>query len=215
MCVIIPVYNEENNIVDVIKKVREYTPNIIVVDDGSEDNTAKKAKEAGAVVLKHIINMGKGTAARTGCDYAHQLKIEQIVLIDGDGQHEPKEITHFMEQLKTADIVFGSRKFNKNMPFILRLGNQSINMITRILYNINIKDTQGGYRAFNMRIYKKIRWQASDYSMESEMIANAGKNKLKYSQIPIQTIYCDKYKGTNALDGIRIVLKMLWWRIKC
>ena len=88
MCVIIPVYNEENNIVDVIKKVREYTPNIIVVDDGSEDNTAKKAKEAGAVVLKHIINMGKGTAARTGCDYAHQLKIEQIVLIDGDGQHE-------------------------------------------------------------------------------------------------------------------------------
>ena len=214
MCVIIPVYNEENNIVSVIKKVRKYTQNIIVIDDGSEDNTAKKAKEAGATVLKHIVNMGKGAAARTGCDYAYRLNFDQIILIDGDNQHNPEEIPNFIEQLKMADIVFGCRRFDKNMPLILRLGNQGINWITRILYNIDVKDTQGGYRAFNTKIYKKIRWRACDYSMESEMIAHAGKNKLKYSQILIQTIYCDKYKGTTIIDGLKIVFNMFTWRLR-
>ena len=214
ICVVIPVFNEEKNIVNVIEKVKEYTSNIIVVDDGSEDNTAKKAKDTGAIVLKHIINMGKGAAARTGCDYAYQVGFEQIILLDGDNQHDPGEIPQFVEQLKTVDIVFGSRKFNKSMPLILRLGNQSINWITKMLYHIDIKDTQGGYRAFNNRIYKKIRWRASDYSMESEMIANAGKNKLKYSQVPIKTIYCDKYKGTTIIDGIKIVINMFTWRLK-
>jgi len=213
--VIIPVYNEENNITKVVESVKKYTPNIVVVDDGSTDNTAQKAEEAGATVLKHLVNLGKGAAARTGCDYAYQQKFEQIILLDGDGQHDPKEIPHFMKQLENNDIVFGYREFNKNMPLILRLGNQSINFITKLLYGMDLKDTQGGYRAFNTKVYKKIRWRAGDYSMESEMIANAGRNKLKYSQIPIQTIYCDKYKGTTILDGIKIVMKMLRWKLKC
>jgi glycosyltransferase involved in cell wall biosynthesis len=214
ICVIIPTYNEEKNIVDVIEKVKNYVQKIIVVDDGSNDNTTKKAKETGAIVLKHIVNMGKGSAAKTGCDYAYLHKYEKIILLDGDGQHNPKEIPEFIEQLKHADVVFGYRKFNKNMPWVFRFGNQSINWVTKILYGINIKDTQGGYRAFNTKVYKKIRWKASDYSMESEMIANVGKHKLKYSQVPIQTIYGDKYKGTTIVDGLKIVFNMFTWRLR-
>ena len=85
--------------------------------------------------------------------------------------------------------------------------------MNQLLYNIKIKDTQSGYRAFSVEAYKKIRWRSSDYSMESEMIANVGKHKLKYEQIPIETIYTDRYKGTTVLDGVKIVFNMLWWRI--
>ena len=85
--------------------------------------------------------------------------------------------------------------------------------ITKLLYNVELHDTQCGYRAFTSDAYKKIRWKASDYSMESEMIANIGKNKLSYTQIPIKTIYVDRYKGTTIIDGIKIVLNMIWWKI--
>jgi len=213
-CVIIPGYNEGKNIVNVIEKVRKHTQDVIVVDDGSDDDTAKKAKETGAIVLRHIVNLGKGAAAKTGCDYAYKQGFEQIILIDADGQHDPKEIPNFIEHLKPRDIVFAYRQFNKNMPFILKVGNNSINLITKLLYGVKLKDTQNGYRAFTRNAYKKIRWKSSDYSMESEMIANAGKAKIKYSEIPIETIYHDNYKGTTILDGMKIVFNMLLWRLK-
>ena len=99
------------------------------------------------------------------------------------------------------------------MPFVLRFGNKFISSMTKILYGISLFDTQSGYRAFTDDAYKKIRWNSADYSMESEMIARVGKQKLKYAQIPIETIYADKYKGTTILDGIKIVLNMFWWKI--
>jgi hypothetical protein len=80
------------------------------------------------------------------------------------------------------------------------------------LYGISLNDTQCGFRAFSKDAYKKIRWNASDYSMESEMISRTGKQKLKYVQIPIETIYSDRYKGTTVIDGIKIVLNMFWWK---
>ena len=115
--------------------------------------------------------------------------------------------------MKESDIVFGYRKFSENMPFVLRFGNWFINKTTFLLYHLNLNDTQCGYRAFTLSAYKKVRWYAPDYSMESEMISRAGKNKLTYSEVPIQTIYNDKYKGTTIIDGFKIVLKMFWWRL--
>ena len=99
------------------------------------------------------------------------------------------------------------------MPLVLRFGNWFISNVVRILYGIDLSDTQCGFRAFSGEAYKKIRWNASDYSMESEMISKAGKQKLKYVQIPIQTIYSDKYKGTTIVDGVKIVLNMIWWKL--
>ena len=166
------------------------------------------------LVLRHIINLGKGASVKTGCDFALRKGAEQLILIDSDGQHNPKDIPRFLESLKEADIVFGYRKFDKNMPFVLKFGNWFINFTTRLLYEIDLRDTQCGYRAFTSEAYKKIRWKANDYSMESEMIANAGKRHLKYKEIPIQTIYTDKYKGTTFLDGIKIVFNMFLWRLR-
>jgi len=211
--VIIPAHNEEKHIEKVIKKAKNFAKNILVVDDGSNDKTSFVAEKSGVFVLKHIVNLGKGAALKTGCEYAIKKGAEKIVVLDADGQHDPKEIPNFVNALKKADIVFGYRRLNKKMPFVLRYGNWFIFFMTNLLFGLKIVDTQCGYRAFKSKVYNKIKWNAQDYSMESEIIANAGNHHLKYSQIPIETIYSDKYKGTTVIDGIKIVLNMVWWRL--
>ena len=211
--VIIPAYNEENNINRVINETKKYTNNIIVVDDGSKDQTSKEAEKAGVIVLKHIINLGKGAALKTGCDYAIKQKASKMIVLDADAQHEPSQIPDFLNELKDVDVVLGYRKLSKEMPFVLKFGNWFINKMTKLLYGIRLHDTQCGYRAFTSDAYKKIRWKASNYSMESEMIANLGKRNLKFKELPIKTIYADKYKGTTIIDGIKIVCNLFLWRL--
>ncbi len=213
--IIIPAKNEAKNITKVLELTKQYAKNIIVVDDGSNDGTAAIAEQQNSKVLKHIINLGKGAALKTGCDYAVNKGAEIIIAMDADLQHEPKEIPNFLNALEknNADIVFGYRQLNQKMPIVLKFGNFVINRIIYFLYGINLKDSQSGYRCFTKQAYQKMRWNAFDYSMESEMIARAGKNKLKYIEIPIQTIYHDNYKGTTVFDGIKIVIKMIWWKI--
>ena len=211
--VIVPAHNEERYIGNIIRKIKKYTGNIVVIDDGSKDSTYKIAEGMSIIVLKHIINLGKGAALKTGCDYAIKKGAEAFIVLDADAQHDPDEIPKFIKNLNGNDIVFGYRKEKNTMPLVLRFGNWFIHVVTRLLYETDIRDTQCGYRAFTKSAYKKIRWKASDYSMESEMIANAGKKKLKYVEIPIRTFYINKYKGTTILDGIKIFFNMIWWRL--
>jgi len=211
--VIIPALNEEKHIGTVISKTKHFIKNVVVVNDGSKDRTAESSEKAGAVVISHAVNLGKGAALRTGCSFAMRKGAQKVVLLDADSQHEPEEIPKFLKLLERSDIVFSYRTRRENMPSVLKFGNSLISYMIFLLYGIRIKDTQCGYRAFNSRIYKKIRWKSSDYSMESEMVANVGKKKIKYSQLPIRTIYADNYKGTTVLDGIKIVFDLLWWRI--
>ncbi|MBW2977998.1 glycosyltransferase family 2 protein [Candidatus Woesearchaeota archaeon] len=213
--VVMPAHNEEKRIGDVLRELNNLGyNNIIVVDDGSVDNTYEIAKREEATVLRHIINLGKGAAAKTGCDFAIKNGAEKIILIDADGQHDPHELPQFIAALDNKDIVFGYRKFTKTMPFMMRFGNKFINVVTKLLYGMNLRDTQCGYRALTAKAYKIVRWNSTDYAMESEMIANAGKHHLKYGEIQIQTIYNEKYKGTTMIDGIKIVLNMFLWRFK-
>jgi glycosyltransferase involved in cell wall biosynthesis len=210
--VIIPAYNEQKHITSVIKKAKKYC-NVIVVDDGSTDRTYELAKKEDVPALRHIVNLGKGAALKTGCEYALKKGAKRLVFLDADGQHEPEEIPHFLSALKEADIVFGSRSLNRKMPLILKFGNWFINKMNSILFGIELSDTQSGYRAMTAQAYKKVRWKASSYAVESEMIANARKHGLKYKELKIKTIYSDKYKGTTVIDGVKIVLNMIWWKI--
>ena len=211
--VIIPAHNEEKHIEKVIKETKKFVKNILVVDDGSQDKTSFVAEKSGVFVLKHIVNLGKGAALKTGCEFAIKNNAEKIVVLDADGQHDPKEIPEFVKALDNADIVFGYRRLNKSMPFVLRYGNWFIFFMTKLLFGLKIVDTQCGYRAFTSNVYNKIKWNAVDYSMESEMVANTGKVRLRYKQIPIETIYSDMYKGTTVIDGTKIVLNMIWWKL--
>lgn len=207
--VIIPAYNEGQRIIYVLKKAKEFTPNVIVVDDGSKDETYSYAQRAGAIMLKHEVNLGKGAALKTGCDFALSKGAAKLIVLDADGQHEPEEIPNFLKALNGHDLVYSYRKAPKSMPFVLRFGNWFINKTLNVLYHTDIKDSQCGYRAFTSEAYRKIRWGSRDYFVETEMIMKACQNRLKYAQIPIETIYADKYKGTTVLDGVKVVLKIL------
>ena len=210
---VIAAYNEEKHINKVVKETKKHIDNVILVDDGSKDRTAEKARKSKAIVLRHLVNLGKGASLKTGCEYAIKNKAEILIVIDADAQHDPHEIPKFLENLKNCDVVLAYRKLNKNMPFVLKFGNSFINRTIKFLYGIKIKDSQCGYRAFTAKAYKKLRWKASDYSMESEIIAKLGKHKLSYCEIPIDTIYSDKYKGTTILDGIKIVFNLFLWKL--
>jgi len=210
--IIIAAWNEEKYIEKVVQQTKKIHSKVLVVDDGSTDKTAALAKKAGALVLTHKKNKGKGAAARTGCDYAIQKAYDTIILMDADGQHLPSDIPRFLKALKGNDIVFGYRTQSKKAPLILTIGNWGLNTLMWIIFGVHIKDSQSGYRAFTAKAYKQIRWKSNDYGMESEMIYRA--KGLQYKQIAIQRIYLDKTKGTNPLDGFKILWKMIGWKLK-
>jgi len=213
-CAIIPAYNEEGQIADVVRRTKEHVDSTIVVDDGSEDLTAEKA--AGAdFVLRHIINMGKGFALRTGIEKAIRDGSDVLVTIDADNQHDPADIPRLVNTLvsEDADIVFGSRSFDGDMPIILRAGNWWLCKSAGILFGADVSDSQSGFKVFKKEAYEKLKWKSSHYSVDSEIISKVGRNGLKHKQVPIKTIYHSKYKGTTVIDGVRIFLNMLSWRL--
>ena len=212
--IIIAAFNEEKMISNVLKELTPKYKNVVVVDDGSADKTFETANKHEVTVLKHIVNLGKGAALKTGCEYAVNKGAEIMVFIDADGQHLPSDIPRFLKAIKGRDIVFSYRNFRKEMPLILKMGNNLINLVTHILFSLKIKDTQCGFRALRSEAYKKIKWQSTSYPVESEMIANTGRKRLKYSEIPIKTIYKEKYKGTTIFDGMKIILNMIKWRLR-
>lgn len=211
--VIIPAYNEEKHIKQVIEKTKKYCKDITVVDDGSKDKTHEIAKREGVHALRHVVNLGKGAALKTGCEYALRKGAKILIAMDADGQHRPEDIPRFLKALKGKDIVFGSRSLDRKMPSVLKFGNWFINTVNKMLFGVRLSDTQSGYRAFTAETYKKIRWKSTSYSVESEMIANVGKHDLDYKEIKIKTIYSDDYKGTTVVDGMKIVANMIWWKI--
>ena len=120
---VIPAYNEEKHISKIIKETKKYVDCVVVVDDGSKDKTSVMAKKSNAVILRHLVNLGKGAALKTGCDYAVKNSAGFIIAIDADAQHDPKEIPRFLEGLKAREIVLGYRKLNRKMPLVLKFGN--------------------------------------------------------------------------------------------
>ena len=210
---VIPARDESKTIGALISQIKKYVDDIIVVDDGSRDDTSGAAEKAGAIVARHAINLGKGAALKTGCDLALKLKAKNIIVMDADGQHKPSDIPKFIEKLKNYDIVIGYRKYGGAMPLMFQLGNRSIELASLILFGLHVRDTQCGFRAFRTSVYPRLRWKSVDYSVESEMIAKISKKRLKFAQILIETIYGDKYKGTTIIDGMKIVFNMIRWRV--
>lgn len=210
---VVPAYNEGNTIAKVLRKCEKYCENIIVVDDGSTDNTALEVEWSGVgTLLKHSANLGKGAALRTGCDYARNAGAELIIVMDSDGQHRPRDIPKLLKCFPSADIAFASREFTKSMPFTLRFGNEVLTTLIQWCWQVFLLDSQSGFRAFTREAYDKIRWRSNSYAMESEMIMNVSKHRLSYDEVFIPTIYGDDYKGTSVVDGVKIALKILWWR---
>lgn len=211
--IIIPAYNEEKVIGQVIANIKkEGYKNILVVDDGSTDKTSKVARKSGARVLRHFINRGKGAAMKTGLEAAKILKADYVITLDGDGQHEPKDIKKIIKKLKEGyEIVLGSRFLSDNkIPLVKRFANQVANIITLIFYGLYVSDTQSGFRGYSKKALFLIKTESEEYEFDSEIIREIVNNKLKFTEIPIKVYYTTYSQSKTKKQGLMNALTTVY-----
>ncbi|NCS97958.1 MAG: glycosyltransferase family 2 protein [Candidatus Pacebacteria bacterium] len=215
--IVMPGFNEAAYLRTVLKKVKSHTNNIIFIDDGSTDDTAEQAKQELTHVLRHKVNLGKGAALKTGCEYAfNSLGADVVILMDSDDQHNPAELPRFLEALtKTkSEVVFGARRVDAQMPFFKRFFNKMASYSIHLLFGGTIiPDIPSGYKAFTKKAYSKIKWNSLGYQVEMEIACRVTKQALPFTSITIDTIYHDHDKGMTVLNTLDLFHSILWWRI--
>jgi glycosyltransferase involved in cell wall biosynthesis len=214
---IIPCHNEEATIGSVILKTKRFVNQVLVVDDGSDDDTKKIAKEAGAIVISHKKNRGKGAAIRTGFQYAKEKKFEYVVTMDGDGQHNPLEIPSLLENVVNNghDISVGFRVGNNSeMPMWRRVGKRVLDYTTSMGTGGYVTDSQCGFRAFNRKAYESIapKLKGEAFSVESEQLILAHELGLKLMNTNVTCKYKDLDTSTKnpASHGLSVLGYILW-----
>lgn len=217
--IVLPVYNEGERVLKVLKELSKLGSRMVVVDDGSTDTTLLKLEginNSKVTILSHKINIGKGGALKTGCDYAFFHGADAVILMDSDGQHSVSDLSRFVEKLESGkyDVVLGSRNLGLGMPFIRFLGNKVASVIVNLTFGIYVSDLVSGYRALTKKAYEKIKWESTGYGVETEMVIRIKKKNLKYCEIPIETIYFDNYKGVSILDAFGILFNLIYWKFK-
>jgi len=212
--IVIPAYNEELTIGSVVALAKKYG-DVLVVDDGSVDRTSEIAKEAGAVVIRHERNMGKGYALRTGFEYALSRGYDVIVTLDADGQHNPDEISLLMEPIikGKVDLVIGSRYLNgskKEIPIYRRFGLWVLNKSTKVAAGVNV-DSQSGFRAMSRKALEKLDLNSTDYSVETDMIVKAKEEGIRIMEIPISVRYDvpRKHKKNPLSHGLGVLARIV------
>jgi len=214
--IVIPAYNEENSMSGVIKDLKKHNYHkIIVVDDGSTDNTMKIARQAGAIVVRHPINLGQGAALRTGMDLALELGVDLIVTFDADGQHMAKDINKLIKPVisKEVDIALGSRFIDNssNTPWLKKVLLKIGVFLVFLMYGIMLSDTHNGLRAISRQAAQKISIESRGMEHASEIIGKIKVNRIKFREIPV-TIRYSEYsikKGQRISNSLNIFLKML------
>ena len=193
----IPAYNEERTIGTVVLLVREHVDEVVVVDDGSTDRTATVARRAGATVIRHEENRGKGAAIRSFIDHVREREFEVCVLFDGDGQHSHVDIPRVVEPVLSgdADLVIGSRFVDggtvDSIPLYRRFGQRVLDAVTSLPSRTRLTDTQSGFRALSPKAIRVMSTSASGYGIESEMIDIASREQLSIDERPIEVRYDD------------------------
>jgi glycosyltransferase involved in cell wall biosynthesis len=214
---IIPCYNEEATIGSIIFKAKHFVDEVLVIDDGSIDNTAKIARNTGATVITHKTNKGKSAGIKTGFRYALNNNFDYVITMDGDAQHDPNEIPLLLNNLKNNrhDITLGIRYGNNTeMPLWRKFGKRVLDYTTSFGNGGLVTDSQCGFRAFNKKAIENIlpRLTGNSFSVESEQLIRAYETGLK---IESQRISC-RYKNLNtskktpASHGISVLTYILW-----
>jgi glycosyltransferase involved in cell wall biosynthesis len=216
--VAVPAYNEARFIGSVVLSAARYADVVLVVDDGSSDRTADLAEAAGALVVRHAENGGKGRAINTAFREARRLGATALVLIDGDGQHEPGEIEAVARPVLAgeADMVVGSRFLGagNQIPTYRKFGQHGLTLATNLASGAWLTDSQSGFRAFSAAALEALRFRAEDFSVESEMQFLAREHGLRIAEAPISVVYREPAKrnpvnhGMVVLNGIIRLVSM-------
>ena len=216
--IILPAYNEETRIQPVIEEIAEKGYKMVIVNDGSSDNTLGVIKEVQKkypkqiFIYSHIINRGVGVAMQTGFDAVLNYNPKYIVNMDSDGQHSVDDLENVLKPLITgeAQAVIGVRPL-KDMPFSRNFANSVMNLLTKIFYKVDVSDSQTGFRAITSDALEKININARGYLISSEFIREVNDNNIPFAEVPIKTIYTPETqaKGTNVKEAIKILIQMI------
>ncbi|MBU0678032.1 MAG: glycosyltransferase family 2 protein [Verrucomicrobia bacterium] len=214
--IIIPAYREEGRIASVVKNVHEYVDAVLVVDDGSGDDTAREAEGAGADVIRMPENKGKGVALNAGFDYAMAQGFEAVITLDGDGQHNPDDIPKFIETYERTHVpvLVGNRTSElEGMPRIRRWTNQFMSWLLSNLMKQYVADTQCGYRLYRCDVLPYVTAESARFAAESEALIHLAARGIEIGSVRIETIYGDeKSKIHPCRDSLRFFRMLLHFR---
>lgn len=220
ICAVIPCFNVEQTISEVITKVSQFIrpDKIIVIDDGSFDQTVTIARTTGAVILQNKVNRGKGYSLKRGFQYAIKNHFSAIITLDGDLQHDPIEIAQFIKcfDRTNADLILGDRTTDfSSMPVDRQFSNKMTSLMISLLTGQRVRDSQTGYRLIKMDILRKINLISNRYETESELLVKALLHGYKIAHVPIKTIYDDQQSHIHRfIDTMRFLKVVTYSLIK-
>jgi glycosyltransferase involved in cell wall biosynthesis len=216
--IVIPAYNAEKTIGGVIKELIGYgfkKSNIIVINDGSKDNTEDVTRSQDVTLVKHEKNMGKGAALRNGFAAAGQMNLKKVFVIDADAQHRVSETNAFLKLNGHYDMIIGERTdILSAMPLDRMVTNRTVNLVVSLLSGVRTTDVQCGFRYVDLKIFDKVQLRTNNYQTESEMVIRAARNKYKIGFVPVTTIYAGEKSYINPLLDtwrfINMAVRFLW-----
>ncbi|MCG9479317.1 MAG: glycosyltransferase family 2 protein [Actinomycetia bacterium] len=223
IALLIPAYNEQKYIAEVIKNCARYDMDIIIVDDGSIDNTVKviegceEIKTGQVTLLKHTKNLGKGKSLLTGFNHIISRNYRGVITLDADGQHDVAEIHNFLERIErdNPDIIVGNRLGQThNMPFIRLATNVFTSWLISLIAGRKIRDVQCGYRYINCRVLRKVKVETANFDTEPEILLKASWLNFSITNIPIKTIYHQDFVSyvnpvTDTIKFFKLVFRSL------
>lgn len=215
---VVPAYKEKDRIFAAISGIRPHVDRLVVVDDGSGDETVQEAKKTDAVVLVHAINRGQGAALKTGTEAAMRLGADIVLHIDADGQHDAQSIPRLLEPIKQgkADVVFGSRFLgvsSEGMPWLRRAVLLLGRVFSRVVLGIprHMTDPQSGLRAMTAQAVRQIDFQQDRMAHCSEILRLVTRSDLRWMEVPVRVSYTEATlaKGNKTSDAVKIVWQLL------
>ena len=214
---VIPAYREEKHVGDIARRTRLQLDHVLVVDDGSDDQTARRAREAGAEVIVHSQNRGKGEAIKTGLQHWLDRHFTSVIILDADGQHLPEEIERFISAAATsaeASFFLGNRMNNvAGMPFLRRVVNRYMSKQISGFCGQRIPDTQCGFRMLDRQLIPELLGGSNHFDYETEMLIIASRKGYRIESVPITTVYSDEVSKINpARDAVRFFKLMRRYR---
>jgi len=214
ICVIIPVHNEMREIGDIVESLKKKELDVVVVDDGSMDQSGKISEEKGAFVIRNEKKSGKGLSLQKGFSYAIDNDYSGVITVDGDGQHDTEDIDQFLREAEKdpCRVITGTRMgAPQGMPFVRYTTNRFMSWLISCICKQKIPDSQCGFRYIHCEILKQIQFVSSDFEIESEVLIKASKRGYRISSVPIKTIYRNE---KSKISPIKDTLKFFTYLIK-
>jgi glycosyltransferase involved in cell wall biosynthesis len=210
---VIPARDAQSTIGAVVEGLKRAVPDlaIVVVDDGSVDATSARAREAGADVIRHEVNGGKGAALQTGFDEALRRGVARVLTLDADGQHDPACAPGLLRALDRSDVVIGSRDRDRTgMPWLRKATNSFMTWVVSRLAGKPIEDSQSGFRAIRAEVLGAVRPRSSRFDFESEFLIEAGRRGFTIGALPVPTLYNAPGSHIDPLrDTVRFIQLVL------